>query len=394
MRAEAPGRLSIAGRITYHLLGDAWRDLETGRNLGAVTLRTDSFVPSAEELRRAFASQSPGELVFFARQCLERGGYDQVLALGAALGPRFEEDPSLALTLAVARFLSGDRAGATALAATIVERRPDDLNALSVLAEMRARHGDRDGAVSALARLVELYPDYPGAHATLAALLMPGPSYRDVLRSLHAALAPRTYLELGVAGGATLALATGAAIAVGVDPVEAPLEAVLPAGARIVRATSAAFFAGQQREDVFGDLPVDLTFIDGLHEFETALDDFLSAETWSSRASTIVLHDCVPIARVTARRARATRFWVGDTWKAAWALARHRTDLRIRTILAPPSGLVVVRRLDPNANAGQRDFTTQKAELADLDYPLEVGQWPHELSVVPSTPAGLAEALG
>ena len=359
-----------------------------------MTLRSDSFIPSTEELRRAFGSQSPGELVFFARQCLERGGYDQVLALGAALGPRFDEDPSLALTLAVARFLSGDRAGATALAAQIVERRPNDWNALSVLAEMRARHGDRAGAVQALARLVDAYADYPGAHATLAVLLMPGPSYRDVLRSIHAALQPRAYLELGVAGGATLALATVSAVAVGVDPVEAPLEAVLPAGARIVRATSADFFAGHRREDVFGDLAVDLTFVDGLHEFETALDDFLAAESWSSSTSTIVLHDCVPIARVTARRERATRFWVGDTWKAAWALARHRPELRIRTILAPPSGLVVVRRLDPDARGSKRDFSVQKAELGPLEYPLDVGQWPAELNVVPNTPAGLAEALG
>jgi len=359
-----------------------------------VTLRTDSFVPSAEELRRAFASQGPGELVFFARQCLERGGYDQVLALGAALPARFEEDPGLALTLAVARFLAGDRPSATAAAAQILERRPDDLNALSVLAEMRARQGDRAGAVQALARLVELYPDYPGAHATLAALLMPGASYRDVLRTVHATLRPRTYLELGVAGGATLALATGAAVAVGVDPVEAPLEAVLPAGARIVRATSAAFFAENRREDVFGAHPVELTFVDGLHEFETALEDFLAAEAWSSAAGTIVLHDCVPIARVTARRERATRFWVGDTWKAAWALARQRPELRIRTILAPPSGLVVVRRLDPRAAGERRDFARVKAELAPLEYPLGVGEWPEPLHVVPNTPAGVAEALG
>jgi methyltransferase family protein len=359
-----------------------------------VTLRTDSFVPSAAELRRAFASKSPAELVFFARQCLERGGYDQVLALAAALGARFEEEPSLALTLAVARFLAGERAGATAAVAAVVEQRPEDLNALSVLAEMRARQGDGAGAVAALARLVELYPDYPGTHATLAALLMPGPSYRDVLRAIHAALRPRTYLELGVAAGATLSLATGAEIAVGVDPVEAPLEHVLPAGARVVRATSAAFFAEQRRADVFGSTPVELTFVDGLHEFETALDDFLSAEAWSSAASTIVLHDCVPIARVTARRERATRFWVGDTWKAAWALARYRPELRIRTVLTPPSGLVVVRRLDPSAAAERRDFARAKAELAPLEYPLGVGEWPAELHVVPNTPAGLAEALG
>jgi hypothetical protein len=70
-----------------------------------VTVRTDSFVPAPEELRRAFAGKSATELLFFARQCLERGGYDQVLALGAALGGPFVDDPSLALTLEVARLI-------------------------------------------------------------------------------------------------------------------------------------------------------------------------------------------------------------------------------------------------------------------------------------------------
>ena len=47
---------------------------------------------------------------------------------------------------------------------------------------------------------------------------------------------------------------------------------------------------------------VDLVFIDGLHLFEFALRDFFNAEAWCSRTSTIVLHDCVPIARATADR--------------------------------------------------------------------------------------------
>ncbi|HEX5100594.1 MAG TPA: hypothetical protein VFV94_13890, partial [Polyangiaceae bacterium] len=74
-----------------------------------MTVRTDSFVPAPEELRRAFAGKSATELLFFARQCLERGGYDQVLALGAALGATFASEPALTLTLAVARFLAGEQ---------------------------------------------------------------------------------------------------------------------------------------------------------------------------------------------------------------------------------------------------------------------------------------------
>jgi len=350
-------------------------------------------VPGLEELRRAFAGKSTGELVFFARQCLERGGYDQVLALGAALGPTFTGDPSLALTLAVARFLAGQQSAAESEVAALVRARPDDENALSVLAEMRARSGDTPGAVEALARLIALYPDYPGAFSTLAALLMPGPSYREVLRAIHAALQPKTYLEIGVAGGATLALATASEIAVGVDPVEAPLERPLPPGARVIRQTSAAFFAERKREQLFGPRPVELTFIDGLHLFEAALADFVGAEAWSGPQSTIVLHDCLPVAPVAARRERATRFWVGDTWKAAWALARHRADLRIVTVLTPPSGLVIVRRLDPSSRHLRENLDSIVAELMPLEYPLGPGQWPDALHVVPSTPAGLAEAL-
>jgi len=354
--------------------------------------RTDGFVPAPEVIRRAFTGSTSAELLFFMRQCLERGAFDHALALGAAL-PEATAEPALALTLAVARFLAGERAEARAAVAELVRARPADLNALAVLAEMDARSGDHAKAVAAFTRLVDAYPDYPGAQPTLAALLMPGPPYREVLRNIHAALRPTTYLEIGVAAGATLALATTAEIAMGVDPVPASLEHVLPAGARVVNETSDAFFASRKRDDVFGPRPVELVFIDGLHLFEHALRDFLHAERWCGRASTIILHDCVPVAGATADRQRRTRFWVGDTWKAAWALARHRPDLRIRTILTPPSGLVVVRRLDPTSRRLD-DLTGVLAELMPLAYPLAPGVWPEALHVVPNTPAGLAEALG
>ncbi|HEV8547987.1 MAG TPA: class I SAM-dependent methyltransferase [Polyangiaceae bacterium] len=359
-----------------------------------MTVRTDSFVPGPDELRRVFAGKSTTELVFFARQCLERGGHDQVLALSEAFEATFAADATLALTAAVARFVGGEREAAAVAVEELVRAHPADLNALSVLAEMRARSGDRAASVALFTRLIELFPDYPGAQPTLAALLMPGPSYREVLRALHARLAPRTYLEIGVASGATLSLATGAELAVGVDPVEAPLEHPLPARARLIRTTSAAFFAKHRCEDVFGPRAVELTFIDGLHLFEAALADFAGAEAWSNPSSTIVLHDCVPIAPVTARRERATRFWVGDTWKAAWALARYRPDLRIRTLLAPPSGLVVVRGLDPSSRVLERERPRILGELMPLEYPCPVGSYPDELHVVPNTPEGLAEALG
>jgi hypothetical protein len=258
---------------------------------------------------------------------------------------------------------------------------------------MRARTGDIAGARSAFLELTERYPDYPGAQGALASLFMPGPPYREVLAELHRALAPKTYLEIGVETGATLALAKTAEVAVGVDP-EAELEVALPRTARVVREDSDHFFRTRGRATLFGGRSVELVFIDGMHRFEFALRDFSNSEAWSSRNGTIVLHDCVPLVRASASRVRKTRFWVGDTWKAALAIARNRPDLRIRTILTPPSGLVVIRKLDPTSTLLVERNDAIVKELADEEYPFEPGEWPPELHCVPNDAEGLREALG
>jgi hypothetical protein len=102
----------------------------------------------------------------------------------------------------------------------------------------------------------------------------------------------------------------------------------------------------------------------------------------------------VPLVRASASRVRKTRFWVGDTWKAALAIARHRPDLRIRTILTPPSGLVVIRKLDPTSTLLVERNDAIVKELADEEYPFEPGEWPPELHCVPNDAEGLREALG
>jgi hypothetical protein len=355
--------------------------------------RQNSYVPPGEEIRAAFASASAADLVFFARQCLERGGYDHALALAEALRDRAGDEPALGLCEAIAWFLGGDRERALASVEMLSAARPADLNARSVLGEMRARTGDIAGARRAFIELAERYPDYPGAQGALASLFMPGPPYREVLASIHRLLAPRAYLEIGVETGATLAMATTAEVAVGVDP-EAVLEVTLPAKARVVREESDHFFRTRARATVFGAHSVELVFIDGMHHFEFALRDFSNSEAWSSPNGTIVLHDCVPLVPASAARVRKTRFWVGDTWKAALAIARHRPDLRIRTILTPPSGLVVIRHLDPTSTLLRERYDGIVNELGDAEYPFEPGDFPPELHCVTNDAEGLCEALG
>lgn len=354
--------------------------------------KSDSYVPPLESIREAFAGASADAITFVVRSCLEVGAWDHALAILTALGPA--RGAGLRLSEAVARFVSGDRERALAIADELLASSPDLLPARAVRAELLARSGDREGAKRELLALVARYPDYPGAHGLLATLVMPGPHYRQVLSLVHDRLRPRCYVEIGVDTGATLALARHSELIVGVDPALHAISVPLPPTARLFGETSDAFFAARSREDVLGGRRIDLGFVDGLHRFENALRDFANLERWSHPNGTIVLHDCVPIVPRTATRERSTKFWVGDTWKVVFALARFRPDLRIRTVLAPPSGLVVVRRLDPASRVLLDRLDVIVETFASNTWTAEPGCFPPEFCAVANDDRGLADALG
>jgi hypothetical protein len=130
-----------------------------------------------------------------------------------------------------------------------------------------------------------------------------------------------------------------------------------------------------------------------MHRFENALADFMHAEAWAHPHATIVLHDCLPLHPATAARERRSNFWVGDTWKVVPALAAIRPDLRIRTIPCAPSGLVVIRRLNPGSLTLSTDFDAVVRRFADLAWQHPIGAFPPEFNLVPNTPTGIAQAL-
>ena len=190
------------------------------------------------------------------------------------------------------------------------------------------------------------HPNAWQAHAILAAIDLPGEDYLALLRRIHAHLAPRTYVEVGVSTGDSIRLVGEATRAIGVDP-EPNLAGPLAPNQRVFRQTSDAFFAEHDLRALLDGLPVDLGFIDGMHQFEFALRDFVNLERFCSRESTILIHDCYPLDAPTATRERATVFWSGDIWRLLLALKKHRPDLAIHTVGARPTGLAVVRNLDP-----------------------------------------------
>lgn len=170
--------------------------------------------------------------------------------------------------------------------------------------------------------------------------------YLTVLSDLHRSRRPRTYLEIGVFRGDGLRLASADTLSVGVDP--EPVLAVEDEDRwHIEEMTSDAFFAGSRPRELFGNRPVDLVFIDGLHLFEYALRDFFNAERLAGPESLIVLHDVLPIDPVTASRKRTTDDWTGDVWKLVLCLLDRRPDLDLCIIDVPPSGLCLVRGVNP-----------------------------------------------
>ena len=191
--------------------------------------------------------------------------------------------------------------------------------------------------------------------------------YYGLLPRIHSFLEPSTYAEIGVRHGDSLLMARTARAVVGIDPAPC-IRAALPPSVRVFTMTSDEFFARHNLSQELGGAPLDLAFIDGMHLFEFALRDFLNLERAASPDATILVHDCYPIDRLTAARERATKIWSGDVWKLVLCLKKYRPDLRVSVVDIPPTGLALIRGLDPQSSvlASQLDRLCQ--EFIPCDY--------------------------
>jgi len=183
--------------------------------------------------------------------------------------------------------------------------------------------------------------------------------YREYLQQIHQVWKPSSYLEIGTESGATLALAQCRAVAI--DPVFRLEDN--PIGRRIethlFQLQSDEFFARYDLRTFFPD-GVDFAFLDGMHLFEYLLRDFCNTEKYSHKRTVVALHDCYPVNTEVANREvngdrrvdAATRsWWTGDVWKLLPILRDFRPDLAVTILDCPPTGLVIVRNLDPDSTA-------------------------------------------
>jgi len=169
--------------------------------------------------------------------------------------------------------------------------------------------------------------------------------YLEIISMLHAHLRPRTYLEIGVESGQSIALARRETRAIGIDPSPRSQSSSLPARASAPpRATNTSQSTTCERSSA-ACLLILLSSM-GCTNSNLRLRDFINIEKHCTSRSTILIHDCYPVPR-TAERERRTTFWSGDIWRLILILRKYRPDLSVKVIGTAPTGLGVVRRLDP-----------------------------------------------
>jgi hypothetical protein len=184
-----------------------------------------------------------------------------------------------------------------------------------------------------------------------------GPLYRTFIWELLKRKNAKNYLEIGVRDGGTIVNA--ACPTIGVDPNFA--FRVDPMGPKkalhLFQMTSDEFFREYDPRAIFG-ATVDVAFLDGLHQFEYLLRDFINTERCCSRNSVILLDDCLPVnIEMTERTHRPelrvdkeiSNWWTGDVWKVVSILRRFRPDLRITAVDVQPTGSVLVSNLNPDS---------------------------------------------
>lgn len=171
--------------------------------------------------------------------------------------------------------------------------------------------------------------------------------YLDVLRLLHDGLHPAGYLEIGVDYGHSLRLSRARSVAIDPAPKPSPESLLGKPGLLLYVGTSDDFFREHARETMLGATPLDLAFIDGLHEFAQVVRDLEHVERWGHPDTVVVIHDVRPRNAWEAAHAFHDGFWTGDVWRIVPFLREHRPDLRLWLTQAEPTGLLIVTGLDP-----------------------------------------------
>jgi hypothetical protein len=188
--------------------------------------------------------------------------------------------------------------------------------------------------------------------------------YRPFLTEVHARVEPRTYLEIGVRSGKSLALSR--CRSVGIDPAY-QVTAEISCDVSLFRTTSDEYFTRESPLAPTDGWPFDLAFIDGMHLFEFALRDFVNTERHSTSSSVVVFDDVLPRTVEEAARERITKAWTGDVYPVIPVLARYRPEVATVLVDTQPTGLMLVVGLDPDSTVLTDEYAAIMAEYRHPD---------------------------
>lgn len=203
-----------------------------------------------------------------------------------------------------------------------------------------------------------------------------GLHYHHLLRGLEKVRPMRGYLEIGVNKGKSIRLINCGSV--GIDPhfiIEGDVRGKKPF-LHLLEMTSDQYFETVRTEKIFPQ-GIDVAFLDGLHLFETLLDDFINVEPLMASDGIVFMHDCLPInAEMTERDRRPAErkdveyksHWTGDVWKLIPILKTYRPDLHVQLLDCEPTGLVAVGNFD-RASSALRD---NRDEIVAKFMPLEM----------------------
>lgn len=184
--------------------------------------------------------------------------------------------------------------------------------------------------------------------------------YLTALRLIHEIIRPRNYCEIGVRLGYSLALSSVPSI--GIDP-DVEVRTSLRAPTRLFKETSDDFFANHDVRALAGG-PIDFAFIDGMHQVEFALRDFMNLERNMHADAIIAIDDVLPPDMQYATRERHTQVWTGDVYRMLDVLKTYRPDLDIRVYDIQVKGIAIITRLNPKSTVLWERYDEIAADLA------------------------------
>lgn len=121
--------------------------------------------------------------------------------------------------------------------------------------------------------------------------------------------------------------------------------------------TSDVFF--EKRVDLLQNRKIDVALIDGLHNFETALNDALNCIKYLNAKGTIIMHDCLPCDAYSATPANSidevvqknykdwNGQWCGDVWKTIVYLRRKFDQFLDVYVIDTDFGLGIIQMKQP-----------------------------------------------